>query len=185
MPCSDMGGLLEPVRRPCRRDGAAGPAAKGGKPRLRLCKLCNRPRASRIRQPRRRRQTHLGTRRERASSRHPRRQFHLSRGGGYAARARPPRHPGRRLLGRVPGLGDRRIRGLDLAPTGYIDADTARWLVATLSAGHGPTENAARIAFEVVKEAEKADEALLAFAMRGAKNRTRRNEREPAESVAA
>jgi len=64
-------------------------------------------------------------------------------------------------------------------PTGYIDADTARWLVATLSAGHGPTENAARIAFEVVKEAEKADEALLAFAMRGAKNRTRRNEREP------
>jgi hypothetical protein len=70
-------------------------------------------------------------------------------------------------------------------PTGYIDADTARWLVATLSAGHGPTENAARIAFEVVKEAEKADEALLAFAMRGAKNRTRRNEREPAESVAA
>ena len=36
-------------------------------------------------------------------------------------------------------------------PTGYIDADTARWLVATLSAGHGPTENAARIAFEVVE----------------------------------
>ena len=70
-------------------------------------------------------------------------------------------------------------------PTGYIDADTARWLVATLSAGHGPTENAARIAFEVVKEAEKADEALLAFAMRGAKHRTGRQEREPAESVAA
>src|SRR4051794_8952175 len=23
-------------------------------------------------------------------------------------------------------------------PTGYVDADTARWLVATLSAGHGP-----------------------------------------------
>ncbi len=70
-------------------------------------------------------------------------------------------------------------------PTGYIDADTARWLVATLSAGNGPTENAARIAFEVVKEAEKADEALLAFAMRGAKHRTGRQERAPAESVAA
>jgi hypothetical protein len=70
-------------------------------------------------------------------------------------------------------------------PTGYVDADTARWLVAALSAGGGPTENAQRIAFEVVKEAETVDEALLAFVMRGAKHRGPAPAREPAASMAA
>src|SRR3954468_8345389 len=67
-------------------------------------------------------------------------------------------------------------------PTGYIDADTARWLVATLSAGHGPPENDPPTPSGVVRGAKKADEALLPFAMRGAKHRTRRHEAEPAES---
>jgi hypothetical protein len=47
-------------------------------------------------------------------------------------------------------------------PTGYVDQDTARWLVATLSCGEGPSAAASRIAFEIVKEAEQVDEALLA-----------------------
>jgi hypothetical protein len=51
-------------------------------------------------------------------------------------------------------------------PTGYVDADTARWLIASLECGAGPTETARRIAFEVVREAEQADEALLIFVLR-------------------
>lgn len=51
-------------------------------------------------------------------------------------------------------------------PTGVIDKDAAIWLVTTLSAGNGPTENAMRIAFEVVREAERCDETLMSFAMR-------------------
>jgi hypothetical protein len=35
-------------------------------------------------------------------------------------------------------------------PTGYIDQDGARWLTQSLSCGAGPTETAARIAFEIV-----------------------------------
>ena len=58
-------------------------------------------------------------------------------------------------------------------PTGYVDQDTARWLVATLSCGEGPSAAASRIAFEIVKEAEQVDEALLAFAMRGSRHRAR------------
>lgn len=50
-------------------------------------------------------------------------------------------------------------------PTGYVDAATARWLVASLTAGSGPTPNAVRIAFEIVREAEQVDEALTAFVM--------------------
>jgi len=49
-------------------------------------------------------------------------------------------------------------------PTGVIDRDKAHWLVATLSVGDGPTETAQRIAFEIAREAEHCDEALLAFA---------------------
>ncbi len=49
-------------------------------------------------------------------------------------------------------------------PTGMIDADKAHWLVTTLSAGNGPTETARRIAFEIVREAQRCDEALLSFA---------------------
>lgn len=57
-------------------------------------------------------------------------------------------------------------------PTGYVDQDTARWLVASLDCGSGPTATAQRVAFEVAKEAERVDETLLAFAMRGAKHRS-------------
>ncbi len=39
-------------------------------------------------------------------------------------------------------------------------------LVATLSSSGGPTATAQRIAFEIVREAERCDELLLAFAMR-------------------
>lgn len=49
-------------------------------------------------------------------------------------------------------------------PTGVIDRDKAHWLVTTLSAGEGPTATARRIAFEIAREAEHCDEALLAFA---------------------
>ena len=56
-------------------------------------------------------------------------------------------------------------------PTGYVDAETARWLVASLSAGNGPTPVAEAIAFDVVREAERADEVLLAFVMRSAGGR--------------
>jgi hypothetical protein len=51
-------------------------------------------------------------------------------------------------------------------PTGYVDADTARWLTASLGCGAGPSETARRIAFEVVREAELVDEALLVFVLR-------------------
>jgi hypothetical protein len=51
-------------------------------------------------------------------------------------------------------------------PTGMIDRDKAHWLVTTLSAGDGPTATAQRIAFEIVREAERCDEALLGFALR-------------------
>jgi hypothetical protein len=51
-------------------------------------------------------------------------------------------------------------------PTGVIDRDKAHWLVTTLSAGDGPTATAQRIAFEIVREAERCDEALLGCALR-------------------
>jgi hypothetical protein len=50
-------------------------------------------------------------------------------------------------------------------PTGIVSRDLAQWLVATLSVGEGPTMNARRIAFEVVREAERCDEILISFAM--------------------
>jgi hypothetical protein len=50
-------------------------------------------------------------------------------------------------------------------PTGIITRDMAQWLIATLSVGDGPTGNARRIAFEVVREAERCDEILISFAM--------------------
>jgi hypothetical protein len=71
-------------------------------------------------------------------------------------------------------------------PTGYIDRDTARWLVTTLSGRGGPTATAARIAFEIVREAETVDETLLAFVMRGAKHRQTKDQGfETPERVAA
>jgi hypothetical protein len=51
-------------------------------------------------------------------------------------------------------------------PTGYVDPDTARWLVASLGAGAGPTQNALRAAAAIVREAQGVDEALTAFALR-------------------
>jgi hypothetical protein len=51
-------------------------------------------------------------------------------------------------------------------PTGYISCDEARWLVTSLGCGTGPTRTALRIAYEVVKEAQEVDEALVAFALR-------------------
>ena len=56
-------------------------------------------------------------------------------------------------------------------PTGYVSPDTAQWLIATLSCGTGPTRLALRIAFEVVREAQRADEALVAFVLRSAPER--------------
>jgi hypothetical protein len=50
-------------------------------------------------------------------------------------------------------------------PTGYIDRDTARWLAASIGNGRGPSPVGARIAFEVVREAQSSDEALVAFAL--------------------
>jgi hypothetical protein len=50
-------------------------------------------------------------------------------------------------------------------PTGVVEAEAARWLVASLQGAGEPTETALRIAFEVVRDAERADEALVRFAM--------------------
>ncbi|HEV7258253.1 MAG TPA: hypothetical protein VGN82_10765 [Bosea sp. (in: a-proteobacteria)] len=50
-------------------------------------------------------------------------------------------------------------------PTGVIDRDKAHWLVTSLSAGEGPTATARRIAFEIVREAERCDELLIGFAL--------------------
>jgi hypothetical protein len=58
-------------------------------------------------------------------------------------------------------------------PTGQVGEEEARWAVASLSLGHGPTENGLRAAFEIVREAQTVDEALLAFAMRGPQRRPR------------
>lgn len=49
--------------------------------------------------------------------------------------------------------------------TGRVDAEAAAWLRATIGCGAGPTANGARIAVEVVREAESVDEALIAFAL--------------------
>jgi hypothetical protein len=53
-------------------------------------------------------------------------------------------------------------------PTGVVNRDLAQWLMTTLTVGEGPTSNAMRIAFEVVREAERCDEELISFAMRKA-----------------
>ena len=50
-------------------------------------------------------------------------------------------------------------------PTGIVSRDLAQWLITTLSIGEGPTETAMRIAFEVVREADRCDETLISFAM--------------------
>lgn len=58
-------------------------------------------------------------------------------------------------------------------PTGYVDAKTARWLVTAVNACGGPTDNARRAVAAIVREAQRVDEALLVFVMRGGVMRMR------------
>ena len=58
-------------------------------------------------------------------------------------------------------------------PTGRVDAETADWLIRSLGCGTGPTEVAVAIAFEIVRECEAADEALVAFVLRWSPKRSR------------
>ncbi|MEL6063241.1 MULTISPECIES: hypothetical protein [unclassified Methylobacterium] len=50
-------------------------------------------------------------------------------------------------------------------PTGYIDRDVAAWLAASLSGREGPSPVGARIAMEIVREAQGSAESLMAFAL--------------------
>ncbi|MDF2597763.1 MAG: hypothetical protein K0Q54_586 [Methylobacterium brachiatum] len=52
-----------------------------------------------------------------------------------------------------------------LRPTGYIDRDVAAWLASSLSGRDGPTPVGARIAMEIVREAQGSAEALMTFAL--------------------
>jgi hypothetical protein len=60
-------------------------------------------------------------------------------------------------------------------PTGVVSREMSQWLVTTLSVGEGPTANAMRNAFEVVREAERCDEMLITFAMGKAGLRARQD----------
>ena len=66
-------------------------------------------------------------------------------------------------------------------PTGHIDADTAHWLAASLGCGRGPTVTGARIAVEVVREAETNDPALIGFALKA--NRARLGAEDEVEEI--
>ncbi len=68
-------------------------------------------------------------------------------------------------------------------PTGHIDADTAHWLAASLACGRGPTATGARIAVEVVREAETNDPVLIAFALKA--NRARAGAEDEVEEILA
>lgn len=70
-------------------------------------------------------------------------------------------------------------------PTGHVDREAATWLVASLGCGRGPTEVAMAIAFDVVRESETSDEALVAFVMRWAGGRSAVSIRPPAYDLAA
>lgn len=50
-------------------------------------------------------------------------------------------------------------------PAGYVDSEVATWLRATLAGRTGPTPVGARIAMEIVREAEGSAEALMVFAL--------------------
>ena len=63
-------------------------------------------------------------------------------------------------------------------PTGFITHETAAWLAATIGNGTGPTPTGARIAFEIVREAQASDERLIAFALQA--NRWAREPATPA-----
>lgn len=70
-------------------------------------------------------------------------------------------------------------------PTGYVDHEMATWLIASLSAGRGPSAVAQAIAFEVVREAERSDASLVTFVMRSATGRFFGIVPEPALDLAA
>jgi hypothetical protein len=46
-------------------------------------------------------------------------------------------------------------------PTGYVNQETARWLVSVLMPGGIATVNANRVVLEIVREAQQVDAALL------------------------
>ncbi|TXM92817.1 hypothetical protein [Methylobacterium sp. WL116] len=50
-------------------------------------------------------------------------------------------------------------------PSGYVDRAVAAWLSASLAGLTGPTPAGARIAVEIVREAQGSAEALMVFAM--------------------
>jgi hypothetical protein len=52
-------------------------------------------------------------------------------------------------------------------PTGYVDNDTAGWLVTALMPMGRASVNAYRAALEILREAEHVDEELLVIAARG------------------
>jgi hypothetical protein len=55
-------------------------------------------------------------------------------------------------------------------PTGRINREMAIWLTTTLGSDAGPTPNGLKVAFEIVREAQQVDEALIAFVLDGARN---------------
>ena len=61
--------------------------------------------------------------------------------------------------------------------TGYVDREVAAWLSASISGRSGPSPVGARIAMEIVREAQGSAEALMAFALEA-----NRWTREPTES---
>ena len=50
-------------------------------------------------------------------------------------------------------------------PTGRVEEQAAQWLVTSLSCGEGPTENACRLALDIVREAQWSHDALMRFAL--------------------
>ena len=56
-------------------------------------------------------------------------------------------------------------------PTGYVDAETARWLVTTLMPMDRATLNAHRAALELVREAQQVVEELLPLLLIASPNR--------------
>jgi len=50
-------------------------------------------------------------------------------------------------------------------PHGRIDSETASWLVASIGGRTGPTPIGARIAVDLVREAEASDDVLTGFAL--------------------
>lgn len=49
--------------------------------------------------------------------------------------------------------------------TGYVDRETATWLAATISGRSGPSPVGARLAQEIVREAQASAETLTVFAL--------------------